>query len=365
MARKIVSMVLEEVGKLILMEFPEPTIGPDEGLLAIEMAGVCGTDHKFYRGKHRKERLPIILGHEILGRIEEIGDVAAKSYGAKPGDRVVVESSIRCNGCWHCISGNYGLCDNRRSYGTSVSASVPPHIWGAYGTHMYLAPGSLVHKIDEAVPAEAGVLTCAIIANGINWVRLLGGAANGDIVLIQGVGQQGLAAIIAAREAGASKVIATGLSRDAERFELARLYGADHIINVEKEEPIEAVRELTRGRMADVVVDVTGSPKAMVASVSLVRKGGTIVASGLTGTGVETPLEMDRIVMDQIRIQGAFSHHIRSVIPAIKLIESRKYPVEKMVSHKYRLAEAEKAILAVGGELPGIYPVKVALTPET
>lgn len=363
MRKKIVSMVLEDVGKIALKEFPAPSIGADEGLLAVEMAGVCGTDYKFYRGKYEKRRLPIVLGHEILGRIEEIGDAAAKGYGVKPGDRVVVESSIRCNACWYCINGDYGLCDTRRSYGTSVSASVPPHIWGAYGTHMYLAQGSVVHKIAETVPAEAAVLTCAVIANGINWVNRLGGAKPGDVVLIQGVGQQGLAAIIAARESGASKIIATGLSRDAERFELAKLFGADQIIDVERQDPFEAVRELTGGRMADVAVDVTGSPKAIAASINLVRRGGTVVASGLTGTGVQTPIEIDTIVMKQIKIQGTFAHHIRAVIPAIKLIESGKYPVEKMVSHKFKLREAEKAIQAAGGELPGTYPVKVALMP--
>ena len=155
---------------------------------------------------------------------------------------------------------------------------------------MYLAPETAgIYKVLEDIPAEAAVLINAVISNGIRWVRVMGGVTIGDKVVIQGVGQQGLAAIIAAREAGAAKVIVTGLSKDQERFKLAREFGVDHIVNVEEEGVVKRVAELTAGKLADVVIDVTGNPEALKITPDLVRSQGTIVSSGVTGTDTITP----------------------------------------------------------------------------
>src|SRR5438105_1970475 len=114
MSGKQVSAVLEAVGKFSLREFALPEIGPDEALLRVEMAGVCRTDASFYHGKTRSHLIPLILGHEILGHIARVGKQAASDYRVQEGDRVVVESSIRCGQCRYCIGGLYQLCDNRR-----------------------------------------------------------------------------------------------------------------------------------------------------------------------------------------------------------------------------------------------------------
>lgn len=356
------SAVLEGPGAMAIKEFEIPQIGPEAGLLKVEMAGVCGTDPKYYHGK-LPVPYPLILGHEILGRVAQIGDVAAKRYGVGIGDRVVVESSMFCGHCRYCLIGSYRLCQNKRSYGINVSATTPPHLWGAYGEYMYLAPGSILHRISAAVPAEAAVLANAVISNGIQWVRTLGGASVGQAVVIQGIGPQGLAMTIAAKESGAWPIIVTGLSADQDRFELAQEYGADYCINVQEEGLIERVREITDGRMADLVVDVSGSPEAIVKSVDLTRQQGTLVCAGLTGNGVVTPLLMDKIVLNEIRVQGAFSKGVDAVAAAVKLIESRRYPMEAMVTHKFPLDKAEEAVKAVGRDIPGVYPIKAVIIP--
>ena len=222
-------------------------------------------------------KLPLILGHEIVGVIEEIGEAAAAKYGVRQGDRVVMEATVRCGFCVNCITGKYKFCDNAKVYGIKTSCEAPPYLWGAYGQLMYIAPGSIVHRISNDIPAERAVLINAIIANGIDWVRNAGKVHIGDTVVIQGAGQQGLASVVAAKEAGADCIVVTGLSRDSERLALAEEFGADVCINVEREDAVKIITDLTKGLMADVVVDVTGNVRAIQNSLDLVRKQGVVI----------------------------------------------------------------------------------------
>lgn len=354
---------MESPRRISIQEFNVPQIGPGDGILKVEMAGVCGSDPKFYHGLS-KINTPIILGHEILGRIEEVGEQAAQRWQVKKGDRVIVEANIRCGDCYYCLTGNYHLCQGGMGFGTRLSTRVPPSLWGGYSEYMYLHHQSEVHKISESVPAEAAVLTSAVIANGIQWVRLLAGATIGDCVVIQGAGQQGISATVAARESGAMPIIVTGLSKDKQRLALCREFGAHHTINVEKEDAVAVVAEITRGQMADIVIDVTGSPQALQKSLDLVRPKGTILAAGLTGSETQTPLLVDKIVHKEIRFQGARSKGAVAVLSAIKLVESRKYPWERVVSHRYPLEKAEEALQAVGGDLKDVYPTKAVIVPH-
>ncbi len=359
---KTTSAVLEQVGKINIKEFPIPAVGPDEGLLKIERAGVCGTDPKIYKGKMKVPKLPLILGHEIVGVIEEIGEAAAVKYGVQKGDRVVMEATVRCGYCVNCITGKYKFCENAKVYGIKASCDAPPYIWGAYGQRMYIAPGSIVHRISKDIPAERAVLINAVIANGIDWVRNAGDVHIGDTVVIQGAGQQGLASVIAAKESGAGCIAVTGLSRDSERLALAEEFGADVCINVEREDAEKVVADLTEGRMADVVVDVTGDGRAIQKSLDLVKKQGVVVNAGITGADKLTPLPLDKILFKEIRFQGVYAKQTDAILSAIKLAESGKYQFEKMVTHVFPLEDAEKALKTVGGET-NEYPIKVILKP--
>ncbi len=363
MAQKVRAAVLLELNKLELQEFDKPEIRPEDGLLWVEQAGVCASDPGWYKGKLPVGGLPIILGHEILGRIAEIGSEASRKWGVKAGDRVVVEGSTHCDHCYYCVHGQYHLCENRVSYGSTVPTTVKPALWGAYAEYMYLAPGSLVHQISDQVPAEGGVLVGAVLANAIRWVSEFGRVRPGDAVVVQGVGPQGLSAVIAARECGAGCVIATGLARDRERLALAREFGAQHTIDVEHQDVAGEVAAIT-GRGADMVIDLTGSPSAVATALDLVRKQGRIVQAGVTGSRTLTPLYLDKIIFKEVSVSGVFAHTWDSVEAAVRLVESRRYPVEKMVTHHFPLDEAEHAIHCVAREVPGVEPIKAVLTPN-
>jgi alcohol dehydrogenase len=308
-------------------------------------------------------KYPLILGHEIVGRVEKIGAKAAARRGVKEGDRVIIETAFGCGQCRPCLAGNYVHCEAQMFYGHTIPCSEPPYLWGAYGEHLYIAPRAMVHRISRDLPPEEAVFIGAVLGNAVRWLRMLGGVSIGQTVVIEGPGLQGLAAAIVARESGANKIIVTGLGKDERRFVLAREFGATHCLNIEREDPEEAVRRITGGEMADVVLDVTGNPEGPKKALDLVRKRGTIVMPGIYGAAKEVPLFLDKIVFKEIKIQGALSQDMASVMAAVKLAESRRYPLAKLITHRFPLAEAEKAVRLVGGEMPEEEAIKVVIVP--
>ena len=356
-------MVLEGPRQMAARDLPIPDIGPDEGLLRVEMAGVCGTDVKYWSGA-LPVPYPVILGHEILGEIAAIGERAAARYGVGVGDRVLVEGRVPCWSCRWCRSGDHRFCRNRRGYGTRTPITEPPGLWGALAEYMYLAPGSMVHAIPKNVSAETAT-AAALLANGIEWLELKGGATLGDRVVIQGAGPQGLAATVVAREIGARQIIVTGLARDAARLDLARDLGAHHTIVADEADVVAEVTRLTDGELADVVLDVSGSPRAIETSVEVVRTLGTLVLGGLTGKDAVTSLKIDRLVWNAIRVQGVYVKGEVAYSKAIAFIAraADRYPIDRIVSHRFALEDAESAILAAAGTAPPGF-VKAAVVPD-
>lgn len=358
--------VLAGVGNISIQTFPLPEIREDDALLKVEMVGICGSDVGMYKGKTKRVQkyFPIILGHEIVGRIEEAGDLFSARHNVGRGDRVIVEFTFGCGFCDACIAGNYRLCAEKGRYGSYISCNTPPHLWGGYSEFLYLPPRAMVHKIGEEIPAEAAVVVTAVLGNAIRWVSQKGGASIGDTVVVEGPGPQGITAVVAARESGASKVVVTGLAKDLARLKTAQMMGADHIVEVDKEDPVELVRRITAGKMADMVIDVTGSAGAARTALDLLRPGGTFIMPGTYGTDVEIPLYLDKIVVNELRLLGVYSHDTGSVVPAIKLMETRKYPFEKMVTHRFDLEHAELGVRTVAGDIEGESPVKAVICPN-
>lgn len=339
--KKEVSVVLESPHKMVIKEFEIPCIGHQDMLLRIEMTAICGTDPKLYEGKFLTHTFPLILGHEIVGYVEKIGEEAARIYKVKKGDRVTVEPQILCGHCRYCLTGYYQLCENERCYGVDVPCDRPPYLWGGYGEYLFVAQGSRVHKISEDVPAQAACLS-SVIGNGIRWIRTKGKVKFGESVVIMGAGAQGLATVLAAVEAGANPIIVLGLSLDEKRLELAREFGAHYLVNVEKEDPIGTVKEITSEEMADVVIECSGAPRAIELGLDLLKPLGRYILAGMSGNR-KIPLNTDKIVIKELTVQGG-NGQSWDVELAVKLINSGKYPIEKMITDLFPVREAEKAI---------------------
>ena len=348
-----------------MREFPRPPTGPDDGLLRVEACGICGSDVEQYKGALRREGAPpSIPGHEVLGIVEEVGDRAAARWGVQPGDRVAVEIIIPCHYCERCMAGQYMSCRNRRGgYSGSTPIDREPALWGGYAEYVYLHPDAVLHHVRNDLPAEVAVMFNPLGA-GVRWATDLGATRFGDTVLVLGPGQRGISAVIAAKAAGASTVIVTGLSRDAHKLELARDFGADHTINVDKEDTVERVREITDGAMADVVLELTPMAAQPVRDAfDAVAFGGRIVLAGLKG-GRPLEVSTDRLINKGATVVGAYGVDSKAYAHAIRIIESGRFPLEKLHTHTFGLADAALAIDTLAGEVPGEAAVHVSLSPD-
>ena len=353
-------------GKIEMREYPRPTVGPDDGLLRVEANGICGSDVETYRGHLGGPRPAFIPGHEPLGIIEEIGDRAAERWGVQPGDRVALEVIVPCRSCQDCLTGRYQFCRNRK-YGHGVTGvDTEPALWGGMAEYMYLSPTSVLHKMDKTLPAEVAALYNGMGA-GVRWACHLGEVGLGDTVLVLGAGQRGIAAVVAARAAGAGTIIITGLSADAHKLAMARELGADHTLVVDGDEAVDVVatvEEITGGQGADVVLELTPLAAGPVSDALLAAKrGGRVVLAGLKGNR-EIPLRTDLIINRALTIRGAFGVDAKGMADAIALIESRRFPLEKMHTHTFGLDEVELAIQTLGGDVPGEAAIHVSVHPS-
>jgi alcohol dehydrogenase len=294
---------------------------------------------------------PIIPGHEIQGWIERIGPEAAQRWRVKEGDRVVVEASIPCGKCFQCQRGRAVLCQANQGYGLRISSSRPPHLWGAYATHLYLHPQANVHPAPNDLPHDILSLFNPM-SNAVRWAYERGKVGVGDAIVIAGPGQRGLLSVVVARAVGAALVIVTGTKHDATRLALARELGADATIDVDAEDPVARVRDLTGGRGADIVLDVSaGAVEPIVQAVEMVRPGGTIVLAGLKSQKKVSELVPDKIVIKEISLIGALASSWTSVEHSIALLQRYRADLAKLCTHAYGVDQAETAVRVLGREI--------------
>jgi L-iditol 2-dehydrogenase len=265
------------LGKLRIEDKPKPGIRANEVLVKIHYCGVCGTDLKI-RADHFPYDPPVIIGHEFSGVVAEVGD---KAGGWKPGDKVVAEQHFKaCGLCEFCLTGRRRFCKHKRSPGYYSD--------GAF-TEYIAVDASLLHRVPAEVDLVQASLTepAAIAATAILGKA---GVCPGDFAVILGTGPISMLALQMVKTAGAAKVITTGLDVDeAVRFQIARNFGADAVINVQKADPVAAAQELTNEKGADLVIDLSGAPSAIKSGFRMLKKDGRFCAIGLPEADVSLP----------------------------------------------------------------------------
>jgi threonine dehydrogenase-like Zn-dependent dehydrogenase len=331
-------------GELEIQEFPLPDVRDDDGLLRIEATGVCGTDVAAYDGNAPFYELPCVLGHELVGRVERIGEFAAQRWGVSQGDRVVVEEYLPCGTCRSCLAGAYQMCWVKRYGGKSIHAA--PALYGGYADYMYLHPQAIVHRADDTTPPELLQLYIPI-SNGLHWVQEVGGVRSGQTVVIIGPGPHGLGCVVGAREAGAGLIVLVGQEHDRTRLEVGRALGADHALSGSPEETIAAVAELTGGLLAECVVNAADSAGPLELAFALAGDRSTIVQVGLAHGSGTTGLDAiaEPLLMRRITLRGVIGRPSSAVGPALRLIESGRYPLEKLNTGTFTVPQTE-AVLA-------------------
>jgi threonine dehydrogenase-like Zn-dependent dehydrogenase len=334
-------------------ELPIPEIGPDAGLLRVEAAGVCGADVGFYN----RDLSPRVLGHENVGTIAAIGPAAARRWGVREGDRVLLEEYLPCGHCDFCRSSDFRLCmasdasanANALRYG-STPLSTAPALWGGYSQYLYLHPDTVLHSLPQGVPAVEASLGLPL-GNGYEWAHVAGGAGPGSSILIMGPGQQGLGSVLAAKASGAELIIVSGLRRDALRLEVAAKLGADHTVCVEDDDLRERIAEITGGRGVDLVVDTAaGDEKTLPVALDVVRKSGRLVLPAAPMRPLES-IDFFKITRKYLTVRGMRGHSYGAVEWAIATIASGRYPLDLLCSLEVGIEDAGRAILGTAGEL--------------
>ena len=365
MAHEAIAMVLQAPRQLEAQRFALPELGPLSGLLRVEACGLCGTDHELYTG-HLPAPGPIIPGHETIGIVEELGDGSGERWGVAIGDRVAVECFQSCGSCEPCLAGVYRRCTRNGTatlYGLT-GTDVAPSLWGGYADYHYLSPDSMLLAVPDSLNAVDATLFNPVGA-GLRWGADLPQTGPGDTVAILGPGIRGLSAVAAAREAGAERILVSGFGdRDQPRLEAALAFGADEVVDAAVDDPVAAVRKLTGGVGASVVLDVTANaPAALGQAVRMASQGGRVVFAGVRNS-TETPgFRPDAIVFKELTLIGALGVDAPVYRRALDLIASDKYPFRDLPRETAPLHAASELLATMAGETDRVPPIHAVLTP--
>lgn len=334
------------VGNIELRDVEDPRPKDDEVLIQIAACGICGTDIHV-KNDNFPYWPPVILGHEFAGTVLEAGKECTV---IKPGDRVVAEPHTKaCGKCPLCRTGNIQICPEKRSPGWGIDGGMAEYI---------CYPEKLLHRIPDHMTWDQAAVV-EPVANIVTDLLERTRVEAGDVVVVLGPGPIGLIAAMAARAVGASKVVLLGTPGDlAVRFKKAEELGFTHLVNVAETDAVDYVANLTGGRGADVVVECSGSPRAIPTIPDLLRKLGRVCVIGLTG-GKQVELEWDKFAFKAATVVFNLSTYYTSWDKTIDLIASGRIEAEKLVTHKMKLEEWEQAVEAI----ESLEAIKVVLLP--
>ena len=323
--------------KVELRSFPDPTPGPGEVVIEMKASGMCGSDLKFYRSPPGAAQAalglggnaePFIAGHEPCGVVVARGPGVSERE-APTGQRVMDHHYAGCGVCRHCRVGWSQLCrEGIQVYGVTAH--------GGHADYLKVPVRTLVPLPEELSFAEGAAVACG---TGTAYAALRRmHLAGGDTLAVFGQGPVGLSATVLGAAMGA-RVIAVETS--AERLRLAAEFGADAAIDASKEEPVRALKDLTRGEGVALALDCTGAPAARKAAVQCVKTWGTAC---YVGEGGEVTLDVSPdLLRRQVTLIGSWTFSAMGMGECARFIAERKIPLERIFSHRWRLEQADEA----------------------
>lgn len=343
MNRNMRAVVVRAPGQSAVEHVPVPQCDSRGLLLRVDACGLCGSDLRTLRSGHSKVTLPWIIGHEICGSVVEIG---ADYHGAwKINDRLAVGPLAYCGRCPACQNAQYELCSNYRE----IAQAWP----GGFADYVAVPPENLAHGVIQKVPENLNSSFAAIaepLSSCLN-AQEKGGVGLGDCVLILGAGPVGCFHICLARARGAEKIIIADIQQS--RLEFAKRFDPDVIINASESSIVDAVRQITNGCGANVIITANPDPGSQVQAVRMAAKGGRILLFGGLPADQRTPgLDMNIVHYNALHLIGTTIFAPRHFNLALKLLASGRIPGEKMVTHQFKLSDFANGVrLARAGEV--------------
>jgi putative phosphonate catabolism associated alcohol dehydrogenase len=326
----------------VLKEYPLRPVKPREALARITMSTICRSDIHSYEGK-RPNPCPGILGHEIIGVIEELGsevrqDMRGDALGV--GDRVTWTEYFFDGDChYRDVHDMPQKCPGVRKYGHDL-ADEDPHFLGGFAEYCYILPGTGILKLpdtlsdEEATPLNCGVATMVSVTEASE-------IGMGDAVVIQGLGLLGLYGCAMAKARGARIVI--GLDTVADRLAAARTFGADHTIDVaqmDEDASVAAVRGLCPPDGADVAIEVCGVAAVIPTGLRMLRVGGRYTVAGAVNPGSDFTVDANLLVRQWITLRGIHNYHPRHLVQALDFVMANRerFPFKEIVDATFPLS---------------------------
>lgn len=320
---------------LVLKDVPTPRPGPRDILIRVQRAGLCGTDAHIHAWNHwaaGRVKPPVILGHEFAGVIERVGDeVTVESL--RPGTVVTAEGHIACGTCVQCRTGNAHIFRNVKIIGVDID--------GAFADYIAM-PAANVWPIDPEIPIDIAAVHDPL---GNAFHTVMSADVRGRSVLVTGCGPIGLFCIGIARASGASRIFASEVQ--PARMELARMMGAHQVVNPGTENLEAVVRAATDGLGADVVLEMSGHPKAIREGLRVVRDGGEVCLLGLPEG--EVPLDLSRdVIFKGATVKGIIGRRMYDTWYAMRsYLRAGLLDPAPVITHRFPLSDFEKAMAAI------------------
>ncbi|WP_040161414.1 zinc-binding dehydrogenase [Nigerium massiliense] len=334
-------------GSIELQDIETPSAGPGEIVIKVEAATLCGTDLRIRSGAKSAGVVPgTVMGHEIAGRIEQIGEGVE---GYEVGRQATVAIVVACNHCPQCLDGREHLCDHLRLFGYAINGGFAEYVLVPADV---VANGNVVQATKELPPthlALAEPLSCCLNAHAQYRVE------PGDTVVILGAGPIGLLQLQLAKMSGARNIVVT--NRSAGRREVAERLGATHVVS--PDDVAAAVAEATGGRGADAVVVCIGANELATTALELARPGGRVNYFAGFSKGTSADVEVNLIHYKELTVTGGSNARRADVVRAVKVLESGVIDGDAIVTHTFSLDDIADAYQAVEDKLG----VKIAVTP--
>jgi len=311
---------------LRLEERPVPEIGAGELLVRVIASGICGTDVVEW---YRRDKVPLVLGHEIAGEVVETGQ-GVRCY--RVGDRISASHHVPCDACHYCLGGHHSVCDTLRK-----TSFVP----GGFSEFLRLPAINVekgVYPLPDGMSFEEATfiepLACVLRA------QVLAGYKKGQTVLIIGSGISGLLHIQLAKARSFGRIISTDIND--YRLKMASRFGSDLVIHASENVP-ETVRGFNDGRLADLVILSTGAPQAIEQALRSVDRGGTVLFFASAEEGFEFSLSVNRFFWkNEVTLTSSYAANPQEHLDALELISDKKVNVKDMITHRLGLGEIQK-----------------------
>ncbi len=328
------ALVKERPGKgLVLKQVPEPRCGPRDVLIRVKRVGLCGTDAHIYDWNTwaaGRLRPPVTIGHEFAGVIEKAG---SEVTGHAEGDLVTAEGHISCGICPQCRTGNAHICRYVKIIGVDID--------GAFAD-LIAMPASNIWKIDPEIPLDIAAIHDPL---GNAFHTVMSADVRGRTVLVTGCGPIGLFCIGIAKASGASRIFASEIQPG--RLELARIMGAHQVINPAEDDLDTIVRDQTEGAGADVVLEMSGHPRAIRAGMRVARDGGEICLLGLPDD--EVPIDLSRdLIFKGITVRGIIGRRMFDTWYSMRsYLRAGLFDPAPVITHRFGIDDFEKAMAAI------------------